>query len=166
MMKLLLYLFALFAFCLVNVKFVTAQNTKDYKVVVRSYFNNTDMDMNKAGIINSKFRQKLGQNGGGGNPPNRNLRADRELQTTWWCGYYCPRIGCSWCKINDSIFGQDCNRACRRREEEAEEQQHDRELQTDGMTASFVSDRKKFTSQQNAICNAMIDAMVRDNDDQ
>jgi hypothetical protein len=83
-MKLLISLSAILVLGLMNFQIVKAQNTRDYKVIVRSYFNNADKDMNKATTINNKVKQKMSQYAGGGNPPTRNLRvADRELQT--WC---------------------------------------------------------------------------------
>jgi hypothetical protein len=117
------------------------------------------MNLNKAGNINNRFKQRMSQYATTNTmPQTRNLRVDRQLQT--WCRDYCPRYGCSWCKANDAVFGVDCSRYCRRREEE-ELQPHDRELQTDGM-ATFVSDQNKFTSQQAATCSAMLASMVRD----
>lgn len=157
-----------FELCLVMLMVPTmAQNTRDWIVVVRSYYNSTGMTNTKASNLNQKFRENLNRYSSttGG---TRHLRTDRELQLSSsanleWCRTFCSSNGCSWCKLNGRLFGADCSRFCRRRTADNQEEGQNRELQTsstvDGF-ASYPSDRNRFTAQQDAECAAMMASIV------
>jgi hypothetical protein len=134
-----------------------------YKVVVRSYFD--DMTVQKAQTTDQLYTAYVSDfmtssdDSSSDDDRARNLRrqASRELLT--WCQSYCsnPSYGCKWCKVNDRAYGANCNRYCRRREEEDSDSE---DSQVVDVFASYTSDRTLFTPEQDAACAAMLASMV------
>jgi hypothetical protein len=137
------------------------QNYSTYKVVVRSYFDG--MTASKATSLDLVFEgykrdfmsttYTTTTTFSNNDLVRRNLRASRQLPT--WCQVYCPGQ-CSWCKLNDIIFGQNCNNFCRRRGKETEP----RDLQTSDGLYVFPKNRTLFTAQQNADCTLLLSSLV------